>query len=90
MPFRFQQAGMAWGRGLFGLLLLLILVAAIAWFVMTLARQSAHTHHEPIHSRDAPAPQSSDALKILSERFARGEIDAEEFTQRRDLLRSST
>jgi uncharacterized membrane protein len=27
-------------------------------------------------------------MKILNERFARGEIDAEEFTKRRDLLQS--
>jgi len=30
-----------------------------------------------------------DAERILDERFARGEIDADEYQQRRDLLRSS-
>jgi putative membrane protein len=37
------------------------------------------------------APRSLDqryGIQILDERFARGEIDAEEYTQRRDLLRS--
>ena len=29
-----------------------------------------------------------DAERVLDERFARGEIDADEYTQRRDLLRS--
>lgn len=30
----------------------------------------------------------SDAERLLDERFARGEIDAEDYRQRRDLLRS--
>ena len=30
-----------------------------------------------------------DAERILAERFARGEIDADEYKQRRDLLRSN-
>lgn len=29
-----------------------------------------------------------DPMRLLEERFARGEIDAEEFTRRRDLLRA--
>ena len=33
--------------------------------------------------------RSGDAEHILAERFARGEIDADEYKQRRDLLRSS-
>jgi len=31
----------------------------------------------------------ADAEEILAERFARGEIDQDEYTRRRDLLRSS-
>ena len=33
------------------------------------------------------APTGSDALRILDERFARGEIDADEYQRRRDILR---
>jgi putative membrane protein len=32
-------------------------------------------------------PEGDPAMRILEERFARGEIDAEEFTRRRDALR---
>lgn len=40
--------------------------------------------------RPEPGPgRTDDAEHILAERFARGEIDADEYTQRRDLLRSS-
>ncbi len=44
------------------------------------------THHQPT----GPAtPTTSDAQRILDERFARGEIDADEYQQRRDLLRGN-
>ncbi|MGH3733504.1 MAG: SHOCT domain-containing protein [Acidimicrobiales bacterium] len=50
----------------------------------------AHPHpHEPGHFAHEPGPQTSEAMKILRERFARGEIDAAEFTQRRDLLKGT-
>lgn len=35
----------------------------------------------------APPPPRDDAFQILDERFARGEIDADDYQQRRDLLR---
>lgn len=40
--------------------------------------------------RPEPGPgRADDAERILAERFARGEIDADEYKQRRDILRSS-
>jgi putative membrane protein len=41
-------------------------------------------HNQPTGS---PGPTTSDAQRILDERFARGEIDADEYQHRRDLLR---
>lgn len=40
--------------------------------------------------RDSGGTRSAgdEAMRLLEERFARGEIDAEEFTRRRELLRS--
>ena len=64
-------------------------VAAVAWFAVMFSRQSGHSHHGFAHANHVPSPPSSDAMKILNERFAKGEIDAEEFTKRRDLLQSS-
>lgn len=49
-------------------------VAGIVWLVLTLTR-----------AQGAP-PGTSGALRILEERLARGEIDAEEFRTRRALI----
>jgi putative membrane protein len=90
MPYQYHQhTGMGWGRGLFAFLFVLLVLAAVAWFAVAFSRQSGRMHHGLAHAHDAPSPQPSDAMKILNERFARGEIDAEEFTKRRDLLQSS-
>jgi len=46
-----------------------------------------------MHQRGAPLQtppevRMADALRILDERFARGEVDEDEYTKRRALLRS--
>lgn len=90
MPFRDQGPGMGWGRGFFALLLLLIVACVAVWVVTALVRQGGHCHHHELsHTDDTPSKQQSGALRMLDERFARGEIDADEYTKRRDLLRSS-
>jgi putative membrane protein len=43
--------------------------------------------HRPHADTGAGAPTPDHATRILDERFARGEIDADEYQQRRDLLR---
>jgi putative membrane protein len=43
--------------------------------------------HRPESSPAAGTSTEDDALRVLDTRFARGEIDAEEYTSRRDLLR---
>lgn len=54
----------------------LVVIALAVWLVVYLrANQSAGT----------PASRQ-DAEELLAERFARGEIDEEEFTRRRDVL----
>lgn len=88
MPFRYQHPGMGWGGGIIALIFFLIIVAAIVWVVFAISRQG-HGHFHDHHTGSASAAQS-DALKILNERFARGEIDVEEFTKRRDLLKGSS
>ena len=70
------------------LIIMVLFFAALIWVLVSLLGPKAHTHHH-----DAPGPHDAqpgrpapDAVRILDERFARGEIDAEEYQQRRDLL----
>ena len=72
-----QGGGWGWSGWLFMTLTMLVFWGAIAWIVVTLVRRSSG-------SRGA-APS---AEQILAERFARGEIDAEEYRRRLETLRS--
>ncbi len=56
-------------------LLLLIFLAALAVGVVALVRSTPGRSQSPV-----------DARRLLDERFARGEIDADDYAQRRDLL----
>jgi putative membrane protein len=44
--------------------------------------------HRPAEDRRDPPVPADQALRILDERFARGEIDADEYDLRRGVLRS--
>lgn len=65
------------------LLMMVALVAALTLAAYVLIRS---TRQQP-HATGVTAPPD-EAARILDERFARGEIDAEEYATRRDLLRS--
>ena len=71
---------MGYGFG-FGWVIMLLfwvfVIAAIVWLALTLTRSQTHR------------PDESDALHILRERLARGEIDVEEFKARRSALEES-
>lgn len=90
MPFGYEGPGMGWGGAMFGFLVFIVFIVIIVWVILTVARERPH-HFGHHHHGAGPGPTepSSDALKILNERFARGEIDAAEYTERRDLLKGS-
>lgn len=67
--------GWGWGAALIWAILLLIILAGIVAAIIFAIRQSS-------------GPRSSGAEQILAERYARGEIDEEEYQQRRRTLRS--
>jgi len=60
--------------GLLMLLFWVFVIAGIVWLVLALSRSQL------------PRGGESSALRILEERLARGEIDAEEFRARRAVL----
>lgn len=70
------MSGWTW---FWGLLVVVVLVALLVWVLVRLS------------SRQAPTSDRTqlDALQILEERFARGEIDQDEFENRRAVLRDN-
>ncbi len=62
---------------------MLLFWAGVIAVVITLLRHSARGRDEHTTAQVLEDP----AIRILEESFARREIDAEEFTRRRDLLR---
>lgn len=64
------------GMGLTGLLFLALVVIGVVWAV----RASSDRREPP------SPPAGGDPVRLLDERFARGEIDEEEYQRRRDVL----
>lgn len=61
-----------------------LLIALVVWLVRSFRADTSRDNQGP------PPTAGSRADEVLAERFARGEIDAEEFTQRRELLHSTS
>jgi putative membrane protein len=74
------------------LFLFVVVIAALALLVTFFIRRSRFASRfvgpTPTASASWRSPATFDALRILDERFARGEIDAEDYRERRDLLQS--
>ncbi|MBW3577405.1 MAG: SHOCT domain-containing protein [Actinobacteria bacterium] len=90
MPMDGMMNGMGWVFMLFMLLVTLLFIAAVVAGVWLLVRAVRDGAGDP-RGGGGPARRGSDgggsrALGILEERYARGEIDHEEFAQRRRAL----
>jgi len=73
---------------LFGLLFFLLFVALVAWVIVMLVRGRRHWHMAAARESMPAAPASEDALEILRQRYARGEITREQYlAMREDLAR---
>ena len=83
-PNMWQPHDLWWVSTIRSLVILALLIGgAILITRMIVNRSPSHTAGAP-----RPAAPSSEALRILEERFAKGEIDETEFRARRDALRS--
>ncbi len=78
--------GSSWGSGnwaMMAMMAMMLLFAVLAvGTIVWVVRQPARPHH---HLPTTPATDDSTA-RILDERFARGEIDEDDYTSRRKLL----
>ena len=77
---RYGHMGRGWGFMLFGSLMMILVIAAIIAIVFVVVRWiGGQGQARAPHGPGMP-------LDILKERFARGEIDAAEFEERRRVL----
>ncbi|HEY5847416.1 MAG TPA: SHOCT domain-containing protein [Microlunatus sp.] len=83
--------GMGWmGMGWGGWIMMIVIVLTV-WAVVAVAGIALFRglRTREIGTRDGTAAPTSDAGRLLDERFARGEIDSDEYTARRETLRAS-
>lgn len=73
--------GWGWGHMVFGPLMLILFIAVAVTVVVLIVRWLGGGGHAP-----AGGPPARTALDILRERYARGEIDKEEYEDRRRTL----
>jgi putative membrane protein len=78
-----HMGGWSWAAGTIGFLLTLGLLALIAWLVVRAVRRPGYGPPQP------PRTAGQDtAERVLADRFARGEIDEDEYCRRLATLRS--
>jgi putative membrane protein len=82
--YMWERHDLWWAGTIRSLVILALLIGGAVLITRMIVNRS------PSHTAGAPRPvaPSSEALRILEERFARGEIDETEFRARRDALRS--
>lgn len=84
----YHGPGMMWGSGWggmgFGLIIMIVVIAAVIALVVLLVRWLGGMGREDQGAYMAPRGKSP--LDILKERYARGEVDKDEFEERRRTL----
>ena len=81
--------GSHWGLWILMIVAMVVFWAALAWIIVTLVR---HRGTQPVPgavTTGSAAGSNVEALRILNERLARGEIDGDEYTRRRTLIDGS-
>jgi putative membrane protein len=86
----YGYGGHHWGLWILMLVAMVVFWAALAWVIVTLVRHRGTGAAPPPAAPGPPAtPSAGDAVRILDERLARGEIDGEEYSRRRSLIEGS-
>lgn len=71
--------GWGWGGAIFMVLMAALFVALLVWFIVTVAGRRGDTGV-------SPGLSSSRARTLLDERYAKGEIERDEYLQRKEDL----
>ncbi|MEU2205527.1 SHOCT domain-containing protein [Microbacterium oleivorans] len=82
--------GMGWGWGWLWAVLILIGIGLLVYVAVRLSTRSTTSpaaSAPPTTGEASPGPAVSSAQRILEERYARGEIDTDEFNERSRVLR---
>lgn len=81
----FDHPGLSFGFVVFFVIILVVALAALAWLIRLALHERAG---RPLaYGQQRPWSIHPHALQILDERFAKGEIDEDEYKRRRDILR---
>ncbi len=80
VPPSFWHYGWGWGHMIFGSLLMIVFLAGVILLVVLMVRWLGGP------STGAPGERRKTPLEILQERFARGEIDKDEYEERKRRL----
>ena len=87
MHYGYGNGGDHWGLWVLMVVAMFVFWGALAWIIVTLVR---HRGTPTGSIKAVPGPGStrpgSDALRILNERLARGDIDEDGYTRRRSLI----
>jgi putative membrane protein len=78
-----HMSGWGWAASTIGSLLFLGLIALVAWLVVRAVRRPGASPTWPAHT-----VEQDTAERLLADRFARGEIDEDEYRGRLATLRS--
>ncbi len=70
-----HTGGWSWGMALFGWLFMMLMVALVVWLIWSVTRRPGSSHDG-----------RRGAVDLLDERYARGEIDRDEYLQRKSDL----
>lgn len=78
-----HMRGWGWGMAGVGLLTMLAVIGLVVWLVVFLARSTG-----PSSQSSSPEARTPGARELLDERYARGEIERDEYLRMREDLES--